>query len=375
MLSISALWIIVCAFLVFMMQGGFLALETGMTRNKNNIDVAMKNIVDFTVSSVIYWMIGFPIMFGIAYYGELVFFPDVTLDADLLLLFLFQVMFCGTTVTILSGTIAERTRFDVYVIITMLISAIIYPVFGQWVWTVNADGMAIGWLARLGFYDFAGSTVVHSIGGWAALAITIIVGARHGRFNDDGQVVEIPRSNLPLVILGVLLLWFGWFGFNGGSTPSFDETTLKVLFNTLIAGSLGGVTGFILGIMLGQRGDVELILNGVLAALVGITAGANIISGIGVVITAVVSPVIYVVISRLLIRLKIDDVVGAIPVHLGAGIWGTLAVALFGNLELIGTGLSRPEQIMIQLLGIAVCGVWTFMGVYGVTYAMNLIRP
>ncbi|MEL6309482.1 MAG: ammonium transporter, partial [Chloroflexota bacterium] len=373
-IDINLLWIMICAFLVFIMQAGFLALETGMTRSKNNIDVAMKNIADFTMSSVTFWMIGFPIMFGLSYFGRMTFFPDFTNDSALLTLFIFQVMFCGTTVTILSGAIAERTRFDVYLIITILISSLVYPVFGQWVWAQTAEGVNAGWLAQLGFYDFAGGTVVHSVGGWAALAMVMLVGARTGRFDEDGNAVEIPRSNLPLVILGVLILWFGWFGFNGGSLLAFNEAVLLIIFNTLMGGSIGGVTGYFLGILLGRRGDIELILNGTLAGLVAITAGANVINGLGMVVTAIVGVLVYVTVSELLIRFKIDDVVNAIPVHLGAGIWGTLAIGIFGNIDLIGTGLSRLDQIAVQLLGIAVCAVWTFSTVYGFMWVLNTVR-
>ncbi len=372
-LGINALWVLISAFLVFVMQAGFLALEAGMTRNKNNIDVAMKNIVDFVISSVAFWLIGFPIMFGLTYFGRLSLFPDLSANTDLLLLFIFQVMFCGTTITILSGAIAERTRFDGYVIITILISAIVYPIFGQWVWALSPDNVAVGWLAQLGFYDFAGSTVVHSVGGWSALAIAIIVGSRTGRFDENGKAVSIPKSNLPFVILGVLLLWFGWFGFNGGSVFAFNETTLLVIFNTIMGGSFGGGTGFILAIALKRRGDTDLILNGVLAGLVGITAGATVLDGFGIAITASVSAIVYWAGSLLLERLQIDDAVGAIPVHLGAGIWGTLAVGLFGNLELIGSGLARPNQILVQLLGIAICGAWTYTTVYGVMSVMNRV--
>lgn len=373
-LGINALWVLISAFLVFVMQAGFLALEAGMTRNKNNIDVAMKNIVDFVISSVAFWLIGFPIMFGLTYFGRLSLFPDLSANTDLLLLFIFQVMFCGTTITILSGAIAERTRFDGYVIITILISAIVYPIFGQWVWALSPDNVAVGWLAQLGFYDFAGSTVVHSVGGWSALAIAIIVGSRTGRFDENGKAVSIPKSNLPFVILGVLLLWFGWFGFNGGSVFAFNETTLLVIFNTIMGGSFGGVTGFILAIALKRRGDTDLILNGVLAGLVGITAGATVLDGLGVAITSSIAAIIYWLGTNLLERLQIDDAVGAIPVHLGAGIWGTLAVGLFGNLELIGSGLSRPSQILVQLLGIAICGAWTYTTVYVVMSLMNRVR-
>ena len=373
-LGINALWVLLSALLVFVMQAGFLALEAGMTRNKNNIDVAMKNIVDFVISSVAFWLIGFPIMFGLTYFGRLSLFPDLSANTDLLLLFIFQVMFCGTTITILSGAIAERTRFDGYVTITILISAIVYPIFGQWVWALSPDNVAVGWLAQLGFYDFAGSTVVHSVGGWSALAIAIIVGSRTGRFDENGKAVSIPKSNLPFVILGVLLLWFGWFGFNGGSVFAFNETTLLVIFNTIMGGSFGGVAGFILAIALKRRGDTDLILNGVLAGLVGITAGATVLDGLGVAITASIAAIIYWLGTNLLERLQIDDAVGAIPVHLGAGIWGTLAVGLFGNLELIGSGLSRPSQILVQLLGIAICGAWTYTTVYVVMSVMNRVR-
>lgn len=372
-MDINTLWIVLCAFLVFIMQGGFLALETGMTRTKNNIDVAMKNIVDFTISSVIFWLIGFPIMFGLSYYGGLRLLPDFANDSNILTMFIFQVMFCGTTVTILSGAIAERTRFGAYVVITILLAALVYPVFGQWVWALSASGDRVGWLAQMGFYDFAGSTVVHSVGGWAALALVVIVGARSGRFDETGNPVEIPKSNLPFVVLGILLLWFGWFGFNGGSSFTFDQATLSVLFNTMMGGSIGGMTGYILGLFINKRVEIDTILNGVLAGLVAITAGANVLNGFGIILTAAGGAVVYLLVTKLLEQLKLDDVVGAIPVHLGAGIWGTLAVGLFGNLTLIDSGLDRLSQVLVQLVGILVCGIWTYAMVYGVMSLVNRV--
>ena len=320
-------------------------------------------------------MIGFPIMFGLSYFGAIRLFPDLASQPNLLLLFFFQVMFCGTTVTILSGTIAERTKFEAYVAITILLSALVYPLFGQWVWALSPDGEAVGWLAKLGFVDFAGSTVVHSLGGWAALAMAIIVGSRQGRFDASGEAAEIPSSNLPATILGVLLLWFGWFGFNGGSTFAFNETTLRVLFNTLLGGSVGGLTGFMIGTILRGRADINLILNGVLAGLVAITAGADIFSGAVAALTACVGVLVFFSMAKLLLHFKIDDVVNAIPVHLGAGIWGTLAVGLFGNLALIGSDLNRINLILVQLLGIGVCAIWTYSLVYGVMGLINRIRP
>lgn len=372
---ITILWIVICAFLVFLMQAGFLALETGATRAKNNIDVAMKNIVDFTLSAFMYWAVGFPIMFGIAYLGGLSFFPTLSQNPNLLLLFLFQVMFCGTTVTIVSGAIAERTHFWAYLVVSILLASLVYPLFGQWVWSSSSDGDLMGWLGQLGFFDFAGSTVVHSVGGWAALAIIIIVGARHGRFDENGNVVDIPKSNLPFMILGVLLLWFGWFGFNGGSSFAFDDRTLIILFNTMMGGSVGGLTGLIFSMIRHEHVDIETVLNGVLAGLVAITAGANVFNEFAILLTASIGVLVFLAVSKLLEELRLDDVVGAIPVHLGAGVWGTFAVGLFGNLELMGSDLSRINQIGVQSFGIVICGIWSFGIIYVVMRIVNQFYP
>ncbi len=388
--SIDILWLLVSALLVFLMQAGFLCLETGLTRSKNNINVAMKNITDFALTTLIFWAFGYAFMFGGqslgGWLGIANFFPAFapTQEGVSLLAFLiFQVMFCGTAVTILSGAIAERLRFESYIIITFLISGLVYPIFGHWAWGgIQSDFLpaGLGWLHSLGFVDYAGSTVVHSVGGWASLAILLVVGARSGRFDGD-ESRPVQGANLTIAVLGVMLLWIGWFGFNGGSqfgisTDADVQAVVRVIMNTVIAGSAGLAAALLFGWVLRGRATIDNVMNGTLAGLVAITANCFAVNTGAAVVIGAVGGLVMVSITLLLERLKIDDAVGAIPVHLGAGIWGTLAVALFGVPDLM---YSSPEALAsfnrvglfgVQLLGVVVCGVWVF----GVTYlAMRFI--
>ena len=366
----SLIWILFSAALVFLMQAGFLCLETGLTRSKNNINVAIKNLADFGISTVLYWAFGFALMFGITRSGWFG-LSDFALTFDLsnpelIAFFIFQLMFCGTAVTILSGAVAERLRFASYIFLAMLVAGLTYPIFGHWAWNGANAGEATGWLVNLGFVDFAGSTVVHSVGGWTALAVLLVIGARNGRFPTDGPPRKIPGANIPFAVLGVLLLYVGWIGFNGGSTLAVNEQTALAVANTILAGAVGMVTAIIAGYILLRKADVGFVMNGALAGLVAITASANSVSAVSAVIIGAVGGLVMIGVEQLLERLRIDDAVGAIPVHLGAGIWGTLAVGFFSNQALLGTGLSRSAQIGVQLLGIFVCFLWVF----GVTYLL-----
>ncbi|MEZ4591057.1 MAG: ammonium transporter [Chloroflexota bacterium] len=367
--ALDILWVLFAAALVFMMQAGFLCLETGLTRSKNNINVAIKNLADFAVSTLLFWLAGFALMFGASASGWIgydLFVPELGSDFWTATFFIFQAMFCGTALTIISGGIAERVRFGGYMIVVVVVTLFIYPVFGHWVWHGLNIGQATGWLARLGYVDFAGSSVVHSVGGWVTLAMLLIIGPRYGRFPQNAPPQKIPGSSMPLAGLGVMLLFIGWLGFNGGSTLAFNDQIGRIISNTLIAGSAGLTCGLLLGWLVYRRIGVGLAFNGVLAGAVAITANAHVVSSFSAFIIGLVGTLFMSVADSLLLRWKIDDAVGAVPVHLGAGIWGVLAVGIFGQPELLQTGLSRGEQIGVQALGLVVCFVWAF----GLTYLL-----
>lgn len=359
--DVSLLWVVFSAALVFLMQAGFLCLETGLTRSKNNINVAVKNLADFGVSTCLFWLLGFGLMFGPSQhgiFGSRLFAPEIGEDMGLAVFFLFQVMFCGTAVTILSGGVAERLKFNSYMIITILVSAIIYPVFGHWAWGGLFEGKATGFLIKVGFVDFAGSTVVHSVGGWVTLAILLVIGPRTGRFSADGTANQVPGASLPTAAIGTILLYLGWLGFNGGSLLMFDTTAARILTNTLLSGSISMVVVLVLSQFMYGKTKAELLMNGILAGLVAITASAHAVTTFQAATISAVGGMWMMVVDRWLEQLKIDDAVGAIPVHLAAGIWGTLAVGVFGDLDTLGTGLSRSNQILVQSLGIVVCALW-----------------
>lgn len=376
---IDILWVILCAGLVFMMQAGFLCLETGLTRTKNSVDVAIKNLVDFSLSTIIFWLLGYALMFGSSAGGILGlshFVPDFKTNGMwFTTFFIFQAMFCGTAVTILSGALAERIRFYGYLLITALVAGLTYPIFGHWAWGGLLDGTTAGWLAQQGFVDFAGATVVHSVGGWTALALLLIVGARDGRFPTYGAARRFKSSNIPLASLGVLLLYSGWIGFNGGSALTLDNNVPIIIVNTVIAGAMGMLSPVLIDLVLLRRTDVEMMMNGCLAGLVAVTAGCFAFPTIYSALVGFVGGLVMLGTTHLLEQYKIDDAVDAIPVHLGAGIWGTLAVGLFADLETLGTGLTRPEQITAQLLGIVVCGFWVFTTTYILARWVNGLLP
>ena len=363
MSALDALWILIAAVLVLIMQGGFLCLESGLTRSKNAINVALKNAFDLIVAALLFWLFGFGIMFGNhaglqldTYWFIADFSKDEFWHASF---FFFQLTFCATAATIVSGAIAERSRFLVYIIITAVISLLLYPVFGHWAWS-SAVNEQPGWLEAIGFIDFAGSTVVHGVGGWVALAAVIVIGPRAGRFY-QGTEQAIPGSNLPLAILGMLFFVIGWVGFNGGSTLSFTTAVAGIIVNTIIAAAAGGITAIALSLMKQDNSQTtSLTINGTLAGLVGITASCYAVSTPEAAVIGSLGAICMFMAEKLMHRLQLDDAISAVPVHLAAGIWGTLAVAIFGDLQLLDTGLNRVEQLQVQLLGILVCALFIF---------------
>ncbi|MGJ8647337.1 MAG: ammonium transporter [Marinomonas colpomeniae] len=370
-------WLLVASVLVFMMQAGFLCLESGRIRSKNSINVAAKNISDFIISTILFWTFGFGIMFGdsvFGLFGSSDFLFDELHTPWQISFFIFQMMFCGTAATLTSGAVAERMTFIGYLAITVVLSAFIYPVVGHWVWSgAYLAGESKGWLENLGFVDFAGSTVVHSVGGWMALSAIMIIGPRIGRFEQGIRLS--PGNNLPLSALGVLLIWFGWIGFNGGSTLALTNDVPMIILNTFISAAWGGLIAA--GINYYRDGfiDVSFVLNGAIAGLVGITASCHVVSPGASIIIGSVSGVIVYYGSLLMERWQLDDALDVVPAHLFAGVWGTLSVALFGNAERIGNGLGFWNQLWIQGFGIVVIGLYCFLVGYSCMWLLNRFMP
>ena len=389
--NIDTLWVIDCAILVFIMQAGFMCMETGLSRHKNSINVALKNAADFGVSVVIFWIFGFGIMFGTSYNGffgtDLFFFK--TDKAEYMTYFVFQAMFVATAATIISGAVAERMKFNGYLIMTVLATGIIYPIVGHWAWSssylskydtvaqllsVTGTIKTTGWLSDLGFVDFAGSTIVHSVGGWIALAAVLILGPRIGKYSDANKG-KFTGSSFPLAVLGTLILWFGWFGFNGGSNGAMDEAVPLILINTFLAAAFGLLTGLSISYIRFKKPDPFYIILGPLAGLVAITAGCNSMTSVASIFVGIVGSIIAIIVNEILNKYEIDDVVGAVPVHLAAGIWGTLAVGLFSDLTILDTGLDRLSQIKIQFIGILSIGMFTFITSFLILSLFNKFYP
>jgi len=355
--NVDFVWTLVAAFLVFLMQAGFAMVETGFTRAKNAINIMMKNLMDFSVGSLAYWAIGFGLMFGVSngWFGSSgFFFSDFAIDKDpwVFAFWMFQVVFCATAATIVSGAMAERTKFTSYLIYSAVVSAIIYPVFGSWAWGSLYKGA--GWLEGLGFIDFAGSTVVHSVGGWTALAGAIMLGPRIGKYTSDGKPRAIPGHNITLAALGVFLLWFGWFGFNPGSTTAAIPDIARIAVNTNLAAAAGAVFSMITAWIVLKKPEIGMTLNGALAGLVAITAPCNNVSPTSAVIIGAIAGVIVVYAVLFFDKIGVDDPVGAISVHGVCGAWGTLAAAIFNE-----TGFTL-KQLGVQATGVLACFVWTF---------------
>ena len=356
LLTTNNVWMMVCTFLVFFMHLGFTFLEVGATRQKNSINILFKNFFVITAGLIIYCAIGFNLMYPSdwlieGYLGSPVFGLDAEIAADLSYNegytywtdFLFQGMFAATAATIISGAVAERIKISSFILIASLYVAIVYPIVGAWKW-------GGGFMDAAGFYDFAGSTLVHAVGGWGALVVIYFLGARKGRFGKDGAV--IPGSNIPLSAAGVVILWLGWFGFNGGSVLSADPSLTSVtLVNTCLAAAAGGLSCAGFYKLFYGKADIMMFMNGVLGGLVGITAGADLmLPGSSIAIGIISGPVVFLS-SSLLENAELDDPVGAIPVHLFCGIWGTLAVGIFGS-------MASFDQFMIQLACVGLTGIF-----------------
>ena len=358
-----SVWYLLGAVLVFFMQCGFAMVETGFTRAKNAGNIIMKNLMDFCIGTVVFFVLGYGIMNSENYFFGLIGRPDYQMFTDFANFdwsnFFFQLVFCATAATIVSGAMAERTKFSTYCIYSAVISAIVYPIEAGWVWN------SAGWLAKLGYVDFAGSSVVHSVGGWIALAGAIVVGPRLGKYDKNGVARAIPGHNLPMAATGVFILWFAWFGFNCGSTTIADGTIGYIAVNTCLAactGTLGAM--FTIWAKTGKP-DPSMTLNGCLGGLVAITAGCFEVSPVGSLIIGFLAGIL-VVCSVLFIdqKLKIDDPVGAVSVHGVCGAFGTLMVGLFAAPGYgTTTGLlygGDVSVLLVQALGVAVFFAWAF---------------
>jgi len=360
--NINVVWTCIAAFMVFFMQAGFAMVEAGFTRAKNAVNILMKNLMDFSVGTITFALVGFGLMFGKSngWFGTTLFgLGGMEPGSDWNWTFLiFQTVFAATAATIVSGAMAERTKFVSYLVYSFFITLFIYPIFGSWAWGGLLDGG--GWLEKKGFLDFAGSTVVHSVGGWLALAGAIILGPRKGKYGPDGKPKAILGHNIPLAALGVFILWFGWFGFNPGSTTTGNGSIGYIAVTTNLSAAAGAIVAMVVSWLVLKKPDVSMALNGALAGLVSITAGCDAVSPLAAVIIGAVGGTI-VVFAVIFIDtvLKIDDPVGAVSVHGLCGAWGTLSVGLF-NLEsglFYGAGLM---QLGVQALGVGAAFIWAF---------------
>ena len=366
--SLDIVWVLVATVLVFLMQAGFALLESGAARAKNSINIIMKNVMDMSIGSLAFWLVGFGLMFGANEsgwigtnnFGLSEIDPASETGMNDYAFFIFQTVFAATAATIISGAVAERTKFTAYLIYAVAVTAFIYPIFGSWVW-------GGGWLNDVGpgFVDFAGSTVVHSVGGWAALAGAIVVGPRIGKYV-DGKAQRIPGHSVTLMALGVFILWFGWFGFNAGSTVSGNDQSIAIIFiTTNLAAAAGAIGAMLISYTLWKRFDVYMTLNGVIAGLVAITAGCANMGPSMAILTGLIGGFVVVLAANFLENtLKIDDPVGAIAAHGFTGAWGTIAVGLFAQEEFGGiNGLffgGGAGQLGAQIVGVAAAFVFVF---------------
>jgi len=390
--TVNNVWMMICTALVFLMHLGFSLLEIGLTRQKNTINILFKNVFIISIGLVLYTVIGFNLMYPGSFIGG--FIPDYFFDLFGLHIpengltleyadggytywtdFLFQAMFAATAATIVSGAVAERIKLGSFMIFTIIYVGFIYPIVGSWQWgggwlstlgnEVNELGEVI---SEAGFYDFAGSTLVHSVGGWAALIAVWLLGARIGKFKKDGSVGAIPGHNMPFATAGVFLLWLGWFGFNGGSVLSANPaSTSLVLVTTSIAAASGGLSAFLVSLFKYKQYDLSMFLNGILGGLVGITAGADVMSVMDAVVIGFIAGALIVLGVALIDKLKLDDPVGAIAVHLICGMWGTLAVGIFGE-------LAGWKQFGYQLVGVISVAVFCTISAYAIIKSLKSIN-
>ncbi len=367
-ISIDTIWIVVAGCLVFFMQAGFALLEGGMVRSKNTVNVVMKNYTDMCFGAIAFWLVGYGLLFGSnpsGLIGTDHFFLGNADELDYTRLF-FHIMIAATAATIVSGALAERARFQSYLLACVIITAFIYPVFGSWAWGSIYEGQ--GWLRLLGFHDFAGATVVHSLGGWAALAGIIVLGPRLGKYDLEGKPRYIAGHNLPMVALGGLILWLGWFGFNGGMTAALESTGTHLTKNNLIGiivlnthlAAAAGAVGAVISMSLKKTPILMThTIYGSLGGLVGITAGCDIMEPLFAILTGLASGVLVIFALDFLDRQGWDDPVGAVSVHGFCGAWGTLAAGLFHRDDHFNFA-----QVLIQTIGIVACFVWSFTLAY-----------
>jgi Amt family ammonium transporter len=349
---INLAWVGLCAMLVFFMQAGFALVECGSARSKNAINVIMKNYTDMCVGAFAYWLVGYGLMFGASAAGWLGTsdFALNTMNASTAMSWFYQVMFASTAATIVSGAMAERMHFNAYLVSSTVMTLLIYPVYGHWAWNPN------GWLKQLGFIDFAGSSVVHSIGAWCALAGVMVLGPRLGRFSKTGEANDIPGHNLPMVALGGFVLWLGWFGFNGGSVGGFDKDNVGLVLVNTHLGGVAGVVGAIGWAMLTRRPVLmSTTVNASLAGLVAVTAGAATLSPLTASLVGLIAGVLFIYSAEFIRSRRIDDAVDAFAVHGVGGIWGTLAAGLFYSGDFFNV-----SRLGVQLLGIGAAFLWAF---------------
>jgi len=352
-------WILVCAALVAFMQAGFCLLELGMSRPKNCLNVAMKNMLDMGIGFIFFMLFGFTLMFGSGVNGwtidHFAWLPGYGGEHPVWIFWVFQAVFAATAATIVSGAVAERTKFVGYLVFTAVICGLIYPFVGHWAWSGLAGdwgfGSGEGWLEAMGFGDFAGSSVVHGVGGACALAGIMVIGPRAGRFRADGSPVLIPGHSIPLVVLGTFILFVGWFGFNAGSQLAPDMAVARIIANTMLAAGAGGLVGMVVFWRIDGKPDVATTMNSVLGGLVAITACCDCVSPLSAILIGGLAGVISAAGPVLLEKCRLDDVVGAVPVHLFCGVWGTLCVAIFNE------GGFSIQALGVQALGtVAICG-------------------
>ena len=374
-LTVNNVWMMICTALVFFMHLGFSFLEIGLTRRKNTVNILFKNFFVITIGLLLYAIGGFNLMYPgfeegegiLKFAGWGISAPEggmgfgyadggYTWWTD----FLFQGMFAATAATIVSGAVAGRIKLTSFMLFTIFYVGLVYPIVGAWKW-------GGGFLDQMGFYDFAGSTLVHSVGGWGALIGIYLLGARIGKFDENGKPRVIPGSNIPLAAAGVLILWLGWFGFNGGSVLSADPTlTSLTLVTTCLAAAAGGVASALFSNIMYKNYDLKMFMNGVLGGLVGITAGADQMSPTDAIIIGLIAGVIIVLGVALIDRLKLDDPVGAVTVHLICGIWGTLAVGIFGQ-------MAGVDQFLIQLKAILIVGLFCVLCSFVIFYVIKVV--
>jgi len=381
--GVDTIWVVLTAAMILLMEGGFALLEAGFVRQKNAVSIIMKVFVDISFGALLFYAVGFALMYGKDAGGGLIGWSGFLMKGDLSHLslnistdtfWLFQSAFVIAVISIVSGAVAERIHFRAYIVYTIIMTGLIYPISGHWIWSAS------GWLAKLGMIDFAGSAAIHALGGFAALAAAMLLGPRIGRFGEDGRTHIVPPSNLPLASVGAFILWFGWFGFNSGSTLSATNPNIGHIAVTTMLASAAGCAACILFTMLRyQKADPPTVINGALAGLVGITAGCAFVSDAAAMLIGAISGIAMVLATEWLERRRVDDPVGAFAVHGVCGSIGTLAVGLFAV-----PGLSSSAGLFygggwkllgVQTLGLAVVAVWGFVLTWGALKLINAWRP